>query len=202
DDAPAARRSLAASAAEAAGRGITGATGAYALDLVRLGDPDAALAALDRMPPPPGWNLGELTVAYATAATRRDPDALSAVAGHFERYGMVLYAAEAATAAATAYRLAGDTRAAARAATQATALVQRCEGADTPALRSAGPRAVLSAREREVARMAAGGSSNQAIAGALFLSERTVENHLQRIYGKLGITGRAGLAMALGADSL
>ena len=51
----------------------------------------------------------------------------------------------------------------------------------------------LTAREREIARLAAGGATNRAIAEALVLSTRTVEGHLYRIYGKLGITTREEL---------
>ena len=49
----------------------------------------------------------------------------------------------------------------------------------------------LSAREAEVLRLVAGGKSNRDIARELVLSERTVENHLTRIYGKLGVENRA-----------
>ena len=40
----------------------------------------------------------------------------------------------------------------------------------------------MTRREREVAGLAASGESNKEIAARLFLSARTVENHLQRIY--------------------
>jgi DNA-binding CsgD family transcriptional regulator len=55
----------------------------------------------------------------------------------------------------------------------------------------------LSRREREIALLAIGGSSSREIAEQLSLSTRTVDNHLQRIYVKLGIPGRAHLAAAL-----
>jgi ATP/maltotriose-dependent transcriptional regulator MalT len=51
----------------------------------------------------------------------------------------------------------------------------------------------LTAREREVARLAAGGCSAKDIAGALFVSERTIETHLTRVYAKLGVTGKVEL---------
>ena len=51
----------------------------------------------------------------------------------------------------------------------------------------------LTQREREIAELAAGGSSNREIAERLFVSVRTVENHLQHVYDKLGISGRREL---------
>ena len=47
----------------------------------------------------------------------------------------------------------------------------------------------LSRREIEIAVLAAGNMTNQEIAVKLFLSERTVKNHLNRVYDKLGIDG-------------
>jgi len=45
--------------------------------------------------------------------------------------------------------------------------------------------------------MAAGGATNRAIAAQLFLSAATVNYHLCSVYRKLGISRRAGLALAL-----
>jgi DNA-binding NarL/FixJ family response regulator len=52
----------------------------------------------------------------------------------------------------------------------------------------------LTAREREVALLVAAGKRNRDVAAALFLSEKTVETHLARIYDKLGVRSRAALA--------
>ena len=52
----------------------------------------------------------------------------------------------------------------------------------------------LSRREVEVAELVAQGLSNRAIAGKLFLSERTVESHVKNICDKLGFNSRAQVA--------
>jgi DNA-binding CsgD family transcriptional regulator len=51
----------------------------------------------------------------------------------------------------------------------------------------------LTRREREVARLAARGMSAKAIAGALFVGERTVESHLSSTYAKLGVESKVDL---------
>ncbi len=52
----------------------------------------------------------------------------------------------------------------------------------------------LSGREREVARLVADGLSNRQIAGRLYLSERTVDNHVHHILDKLGFDSRVQVA--------
>ena len=52
--------------------------------------------------------------------------------------------------------------------------------------------------ERRVAQLVASGKSNKEAAAALFLSTRTVEGHLSRAYGKLGVRSRVELARRLG----
>jgi len=58
-------------------------------------------------------------------------------------------------------------------------------------------RDALTPSELRVAQLAAGGQTNRQIAQALFVTQRTVENHLTSTYGKLGITSRPELAAAL-----
>jgi DNA-binding CsgD family transcriptional regulator len=58
----------------------------------------------------------------------------------------------------------------------------------------------LTASERRVAELAAAGRSNPEIAQALFVTRKTVETHLSRIYQKLHITGRWGLPAAMAGD--
>ena len=52
----------------------------------------------------------------------------------------------------------------------------------------------LSGREREVAELVATGATNREIAAELFLSEKTVESHLSRVFQKLGVSSRAAVA--------
>jgi DNA-binding NarL/FixJ family response regulator len=56
------------------------------------------------------------------------------------------------------------------------------------------PQGTLSAREREVAALAARGLSNRQIAGALVISERTAGNHIAHVLDKLGLSSRTQLA--------
>ena len=58
----------------------------------------------------------------------------------------------------------------------------------------------LSAREAEVMSLIAGGRTNGEIAARLFLAEKTVKNHVNRIYSKLGVDSRdAAITQWLGA---
>ncbi len=61
------------------------------------------------------------------------------------------------------------------------------------------PRAAgeLTPSERRVAELAAEGLANEEIAQTLFITVRTVEEHLSKAYGKLGIRSRAQLASRL-----
>jgi DNA-binding NarL/FixJ family response regulator len=69
------------------------------------------------------------------------------------------------------------------------------------ALRRLRPTAIgidaLSTRESEVATMVASGRTNKDIAATLFLSEKTIESHLARIYTKLDVHSRAALTATI-----
>ena len=138
--------------------------------------------------------------AHAAAATAGRPEALVVVTDHFERIGARLLAAESASEAAQAFRSEGQGRAAAALGVRAATLAEACEGARTPGLIVPVMVVPLTARERDIATSAAQGESSKAIAERLFLSVRTVNNHLQNVYSKLGVTGRGQLADALVAD--
>ncbi|WP_268256552.1 helix-turn-helix transcriptional regulator [Kitasatospora xanthocidica] len=55
----------------------------------------------------------------------------------------------------------------------------------------------LTTRERQIAELVRAGSRTRDIATDLFLSPRTVESHLARVYRKLGVASRSALAAAL-----
>ena len=57
-----------------------------------------------------------------------------------------------------------------------------------------GPRAVLTRRQLDIARLVADDLSNGQIAARLFLSERTVETHITNIFNKLGLHSRVQLS--------
>ena len=138
---------------------------------------------------------------HAVAARARNARELAAVAGDFEALGAMLLAAEAASSAAEAFTRDGDRRAATVALRRSTELAASCEGAMTPGLFHAAAAVPLSGREREIAMLAAAGLASKDIAERLYLSVRTVNNHLQHAYTKLGVSSRSGLAQALESAS-
>jgi DNA-binding CsgD family transcriptional regulator len=156
--------------------------------LTRLGEPDPE--AVRRLSVD-----GPFAVAALAYAEARDGRALLEAANLLASQDRLLEAAEAAQRAAAALREEG--RNATPATTKAAAWLASCEGARPPTLLDPAT-ADLTPREREIALLAAQGRSSREIADRLVLSVRTVDNHLQSAYRKLGVSGRGELSAALG----
>jgi len=74
----------------------------------------------------------------------------------------------------------------------------RAAGASPDALET--PNSPLTARESQIASMAAGGYANQEIADRLFITTHTVEYHLKKVFRKLGIVSRRQLRDKVGSE--
>jgi DNA-binding CsgD family transcriptional regulator len=58
----------------------------------------------------------------------------------------------------------------------------------------------LTPQEQQIAGLVATGMTNREVAARVFLSDKTIEAHLGRVFRKLGIRSRTALAAALAAD--
>jgi DNA-binding NarL/FixJ family response regulator len=169
------------------------------VDLARLG---GAAQAADRLAEIGSVSQGQLAPAVAGLARALDvddPQQLLASSRELAGLGVDLFAVEAASAAAAGLHRDGRPRQAQAAARRAQQLAAQCEDARTP-LSGVLAAAPLTVRQREIAMLAATGTTSNDIAERLVLSVRTVENHLQNTYAKLGVTTRDGLAEALAID--
>jgi DNA-binding NarL/FixJ family response regulator len=96
------------------------------------------------------------------------------------------------------------TRCGARRLAQEAARELRTLGAPAPAPVSRRPgdtgTTLLSRRQREVCTLVAAGNSNPEIAAALYLSPKTIEGHMRRIFEKLGVSSRAQVAATIARE--
>ncbi|MEV6689891.1 LuxR C-terminal-related transcriptional regulator [Micromonospora sp. NPDC051196] len=173
-----------------------GAAGFEALalhDAVRLGAPKHAADRLRALAGQSDRCLGHLYATHARAKAEGDAAALAGVSADFAELGSPLLAAEAAAEEAERHRSDGRLAMASTAAARALMFMRHCEEVPrSPALSAlATPR--LTPREGEIAELAARGLSSREIGRNLVLSVRTVENHLHRVYRKLGINTRGEL---------
>ncbi|MFY1668718.1 LuxR C-terminal-related transcriptional regulator [Plantactinospora sp. WMMB334] len=140
--------------------------------------------------------LPALLARHARAEYAHSGDQLLAVAESFAELDLNVFAAEATSRAVLRLRAARSNRSH-DANLRLAALLRRCDVLRTPALSVRQP--ALTERERQIARLAARGLASRNIAEQLYISTRTVENHLQRVYNKLGVAGRGELWPALKA---
>ncbi|HEY3095955.1 MAG TPA: LuxR C-terminal-related transcriptional regulator [Acidimicrobiia bacterium] len=166
-------------------------------DLARFGEAAEAVERLEAIADDVDGQLMPARLAYATALAKSDAQGLDTACDAFEALGARLFAAEAANQASLLHDREGLRRRASASGQRARALAERCEGAHTPALETGSDPVALTKRELEVATLAARGMTSREIANTLVVSTRTVENHLQRAYEKLGVSGRAALTEAM-----
>ena len=156
---------------------------------VRVGRADAVLELLEAEQQFADTAFTGVMIKHARALTDESPIALTKVADAFVRQGALVFAAEAFAQAA---RLVDDVEESARLGQRAWTCFDRCnqirshemDGLERP----------LSVRETEVARLAASGITSREIASALFVSQRTVDNHLRSVYRTFGVGQRGDLA--------
>ena len=169
-------------------------------DALRLGHPAPAIAGrLAELASRTDAELPHAMAAHAQAAAASDPAALEATAARFAAAGALLLAAEAQADAARTYAGRGHTANARHATVRAHQLTAACPGARTPLLQ-APPAPGLTAREQQVAQLAAHGLTSDQIAQRLVISVRTAESHLYHAFRKLGVHTRDELHALLTAD--
>ena len=188
---------LTAAAASAADRQLRIAEARVLHDIARIGQPDLVATRLAELAKQVDGQLVAAFAGHAAALAEASPAGLDAAGQAFEAVGASLLAAEAYLAAAAGYRSAGLARPASANARRAGELAAACGDVRTPGLSFGSDSERLTRREREVASMAAAGASSREIAAKLVLSVRTVDNHLQNAYSKLGVTSRDELARVL-----
>ena len=193
-------RSVLREAAETArSKGHVASEGLLLTEIVRLGGAADVAARLAAVAERCDGRLAPARARFASALAAGAPDQLMDATEELEALGAHLPAAEAAAAAAGIWRRRGDRRQATAASVRSAAIAEaHCEGARTPLLDTVRAPAPLTDREREIATLAAAGEASKEIAAALTLSVRTVDNHLQKAYAKLGIATRRELALHLG----
>ena len=148
-----------------------------------------AIAALDQAP------LAALMAQEAEATAVADPVALTVVSQHADRYGATLIAAESAAVAHLLFVEKGRSLEALAAEVRSDQLFQQLPGQISIPKEKMKP--ILSGRERQVLDELLVGGTSKEIAERMFISPRTVDSHLRRIYQRLDVHGREELVAAL-----
>jgi DNA-binding CsgD family transcriptional regulator len=134
---------------------------------------------------------------HAKAWLDSDTDGLVAAAEQFAAMGALGHAADAIAQAARQAQQSGESDTSFQLAVRGADIAADLGGLNTPALRSASPRASLTRRQRDVAGLAAEGLSSREIAERLGVGVRTIESHLDAAYRRLGVSSRAELTALL-----
>lgn len=171
---------------------------ANALDaLMRMAPSESIVERLEELVGVTDSPLVEAMAGQARATLEGDGNGLLAIGERYAEMTAWGLATEAAASAASMFERRGDGRASKAAATIAARYAENCEGTLHYVVSGLTGPGRLTKREREVALLAAAGRSSKEIAERMFLSPRTVENHLYHAYVKLGVTDRSELADAL-----
>ncbi|MFJ9753107.1 helix-turn-helix transcriptional regulator [Streptomyces chartreusis] len=141
--------------------------------------------------------IDRIRIAFTHAMATRSAEAMAACAEQFHTAGTPLYTAEAWAVTSRLHRKAGHAREATSAARKCAAAQANYHGIPTFLLHAIEEAEPLSHREREIAHLAATGHTSQEIAARMTVSVRTVDNHLYRIFRKLGVPNRRALATLL-----
>jgi DNA-binding CsgD family transcriptional regulator len=189
-------------------------------DLTRLaiaaGRPEIAewiAGEVERIAPRAATTTAESVARFCRAAVDQDIDGMLAAAAGFEQAGRPLFAAAALEAAGGAAGAGGRVDVSVRATRRAGELydglgaagdarrawrqlraVGGRVGARGTRRRPVAGRSSLTPSEQAVAALVADGLANAEIAERLYVSKRTVETHISRLYLKLQVTTRVGIA--------
>lgn len=162
----------------------------------RYGYPELVVEPLTAVTDDMEGDLPRLFRDHAVSLADEEARALERVAQGFLATGFGLWGAEALIQAVGVFVRRGDASRSHVVAARAGMLLERLSGARTPALHGFAS-APLTRREREIALLAAEGRTSPEIAEQLVVSVRTVDNHLARVYRKLGISGRHELGYVM-----
>ena len=167
-------------------------------DAARLGSAAEVVDSITTLAAGTDSVLAAARARHVRALVASDVDGLVTAADGFAGIGADLLAAETLVTASNLARGSDDQRLLRSLGTRAAYHIGRCEGATTPALLADGAFVEpLTEREREIAFLAANGMKSREIAEQLFVSLRTVSNHLQHVYDKLGVRSRDELRAAM-----
>jgi DNA-binding CsgD family transcriptional regulator len=199
--------------------GVLRCAGDHIEALIGVGDLDAAEAAVERLDREAGTAAGLWPIAVATRcrgmliSARGDPDGALAVLDesleHHAGVPMPIELARTTLVAGMVGRRARRGSDARRRLSDARSGFERLGAplwiakADSELARIGGrapaPRG-LTVSERRIVDLVAAGRSNPEVAAELFMSRRTVEDHLSKIYRKLGVRSRTELAHRVASE--